>query len=130
VNRFLNTLHRDLGGTKKKGSSPIHRTFQGEMKIMVETERKSADEKSDSKDDNGDPNVITKYSSTNFLYLSLDLPAAPLFKDGQDRIAIPQIPLFDLLAKFDGITPEVFISQYASLHRLISCSFCHVYVNV
>jgi len=30
---FLNTLHRDLGGSKKKNSSIIYSTFQGELSI-------------------------------------------------------------------------------------------------
>jgi len=34
------------------------------------------------------------------------LPAAPLFKDETERSLIPQVSLFDLLAKFDGITEE------------------------
>jgi len=43
-----------------------------------------------------------------FLYLSLALPAAPLFKDAStsDRAIIPQVPLFELLKKFDGVTVE------------------------
>ncbi|KMS94079.1 hypothetical protein BVRB_025010, partial [Beta vulgaris subsp. vulgaris] len=40
-----------------------------------------------------------------FLYLSLDLPESPLFKDtDSDREIIPQVPLFVLLQKFDGVT--------------------------
>ena len=30
---FLNTLHKDLGGSKKKDSSIIYSTFQGEVSI-------------------------------------------------------------------------------------------------
>jgi hypothetical protein len=32
----------------------------------------------------------------------LDLPAAPLFKDVMDKVIIPQVPIFDILRKFDG----------------------------
>lgn len=42
-----------------------------------------------------------------FLYLSLNLPNVPLFKETQDRTMIPQVSLFDLLQKFDGETEEV-----------------------
>jgi U4/U6.U5 tri-snRNP-associated protein 2 len=42
-----------------------------------------------------------------FLYLTLDVPAAPLFQDIEagDSI-IPQVPLFNLLNKFDGETEQ------------------------
>jgi len=48
----------------------------------------------------------TATAATPFLYLSLSLPATPLFKEG-DRSMIPQIALFDLLKKFDGQSEEV-----------------------
>jgi hypothetical protein len=34
----------------------------------------------------------------------LDLPAAPLFKDALEKVIIPQVPVFDILRKFDGQT--------------------------
>lgn len=34
---LVNTLHRDLGGTKKRGSSIIYSTFQG--KVQIETQQ-------------------------------------------------------------------------------------------
>uniref|UniRef100_H2Z994 ubiquitinyl hydrolase 1 n=1 Tax=Ciona savignyi TaxID=51511 RepID=H2Z994_CIOSA len=37
-----------------------------------------------------------------FLYLALDLPAAPLYKDELEHNIIPQVPLATLLAKFNG----------------------------
>jgi U4/U6.U5 tri-snRNP-associated protein 2 len=33
---FLNTLHKDLGGTRKKDSSIIYSTFQGELSIETQ----------------------------------------------------------------------------------------------
>ena len=35
----------------------------------------------------------------NFMYLTLDIPPTPLFKDTQGGNIIPQIPLFDVLTK-------------------------------
>ena len=85
---FLNYLHKELGGTAKEGSSVIHRIFQG--KVRVETT---------------DVKQVTMERSTPFLFLSLDIPQAPLFKDDFDgRNLIPQVPLFTCLAKFDGQT--------------------------
>jgi U4/U6.U5 tri-snRNP-associated protein 2 len=42
-----------------------------------------------------------------FLYLSLPLPPMPLFKNTQDRSIIPQVPLFNLLRRFEGVDEEL-----------------------
>ena len=39
-----------------------------------------------------------------FLYLSVDLPAPPLFRDELKESIIPQVPLSQILQKFDGVT--------------------------
>lgn len=39
-----------------------------------------------------------------FMYLTLDIPPTPLYKESGDKNMIPQVLLFDLLKKFDGIT--------------------------
>lgn len=44
---------------------------------------------------------------STFLYLTLDLPTAPLYKDEKEQLIIPQVPLFNILAKFNGITEKV-----------------------
>jgi len=88
---LLNSLHTALGGTKKPGSSIIHTTFQGVVKVT--THSAGADE-----DDEGDSKEVP------FLYLTVDVPPAPLFKDALERNIIPQVPLFALLNKFDGTT--------------------------
>jgi U4/U6.U5 tri-snRNP-associated protein 2 len=36
--------------------------------------------------------------------MTLDLPISPLFKDSSEKINIPQIPIFDLLLKYNGKT--------------------------
>jgi U4/U6.U5 tri-snRNP-associated protein 2 len=33
---IVNTLHRDLGGTKKRNSSVIYSTFQGKVQIQTQ----------------------------------------------------------------------------------------------
>jgi len=50
-------------------------------------------------------------SSVPFLFLSLDIPPTPLFKDSQGGLVIPQIPLFEVLNKFDG---ETWVDQVGS----------------
>ena len=46
-------------------------------------------------------------SKSNFLYLTLDLPTAPLYKDEKEQLIIPQVPLFNILGKFNGNTEKV-----------------------
>ncbi len=46
-------------------------------------------------------------STSPFLYLTLDLPVVPLFSDELERNVIPQVPLFDLLTKFNGMSEKV-----------------------
>jgi len=88
---FLDNLHKSLGGTKEPGSSIVYKCFQGEVQITT----------------------IAKYAQTEevkrvpFIYLSIAVPPAPLFKDELERNLIPQVPLFNLLGKFDSVTEEV-----------------------
>ena len=105
---FLNRLHRDLGGTKRPGSSVIHGAFQGG--VHVETlARKTHLTKRDEADVDESAVAAEKAGwrrtevDLNFLYLTLDIPPTPLFKDTQGGNIIPQIPLFDVLTKYNGV---------------------------
>lgn len=123
---LLNTLQRDMnkankkltkrlaaeakaakaGTSKKKVDKPklrniINECFRGDVHVMTE---KLSDKKaavSAAADNAG-----LEESSTNFLFLSLDLPQAPLYKDAQNHLVIPQVSLFSLLEKFDGETSQ------------------------
>eukprot|EP00026_Physarum_polycephalum_P007125 Phypoly_transcript_07180.p2 GENE.Phypoly_transcript_07180~~Phypoly_transcript_07180.p2 ORF type:complete len:248 (-),score=57.54 Phypoly_transcript_07180:78-821(-) len=101
---FLNALHIDLGGTKKPNSSIIYQTFQGEVQVTTETPVKKDKEKEKKKDEPAEEQFETSVKVVPFLYLSLEVPASPLFKDEQEKNIIPQIPLFGILNKFDGQT--------------------------
>eukprot|EP00741_Cyanophora_paradoxa_P020845 tig00021314_g20123.t1 len=124
---LLNTLHKDLGGTKKRDSSIIYKTFQGEVEVLTEKLdkekiKKAKREKEEAakaaggevkEEEEGPPDYETlpKIASTEtvpFLFLGLDLPPPPLFKDAQERNIIPQIPLFTLLDKYNGVTWKEF----------------------
>lgn len=48
-----------------------------------------------------------KMVESTFMYLTLDLPTAPLYKDEKEQLIIPQVPLFNILAKFNGIMEKV-----------------------
>ena len=85
---LLNTLNADLSGKKRGGKSIVSRCFQGELEV---TNAGLAYQ--------DDPPVRMP-----FFMLSLDLPAAPLFQDAMEKNTIPQVPLFQILRKFDGET--------------------------
>lgn len=80
---MLNALHLALGGTRKPGSSIIHKALQGTVRIT--THKAHAAEVSDA--------AATHVQETPFLYLTVDVPPAPLFKDALERNIIPQVPL-------------------------------------
>ncbi|KAK2401400.1 hypothetical protein P8452_08119 [Trifolium repens] len=87
VSWLLNTLHADLKNSKKN-MSIIYECFQGELEVVKEIPNK----------------MINETSKMPFLMLGLDLPPPPLFKDVMEKNIIPQVPLFNILKKFDGET--------------------------
>eukprot|EP00698_Gefionella_okellyi_P002961 TRINITY_DN12800_c0_g1_i1.p1 TRINITY_DN12800_c0_g1~~TRINITY_DN12800_c0_g1_i1.p1 ORF type:complete len:507 (-),score=109.21 TRINITY_DN12800_c0_g1_i1:23-1354(-) len=87
---LLNSLHLGLGGTRKKNSSVIFKAFQGELEMRVEKDVALE--------------VVHSHNRTPFLFLSLDMPTAPLFKDSLDQKVIPQVPIQQFLKRFDGET--------------------------
>eukprot|EP00919_Chromeraceae_sp_WS-2016_P010277 GHVR01024126.1.p1 GENE.GHVR01024126.1~~GHVR01024126.1.p1 ORF type:complete len:500 (-),score=82.02 GHVR01024126.1:36-1535(-) len=87
---FLAWLIKRLHDKTKRpnGSSVIHDCIQGEL--LVKTSEASKQHL---------PPVETKQK---FNFLTLDVPPAPVFRDSLDRNMIPQVPVFELLGKFDG----------------------------
>lgn len=79
MNWFLNQLHLAVGGSKSKPrSSIVQKCFQGTLELEV----------------SGENNKVI-----NFMFLSLELPPMPLFKDDDEEKSIPQVSLNELLAK-------------------------------
>ncbi|KAF9531846.1 spindle pole body protein [Crepidotus variabilis] len=98
---LLNRLHKDLGGGKKKDSSMIYRTFQGELRsetqqVLVRSES-GPNEKP-----RFDIDRESKTSVSPFLFLAVDLPPPPLFQDAIEKNIIPQVTIHSVLAKYDG----------------------------
>lgn len=58
-----------------------------------------------------------RMSESTFLFLTLDLPTAPLYKDEKEQLIIPQVPLFNILGKFNGNTEKVLI-YFLSLGKI------------
>lgn len=108
---ILNSLHTGLNGSKKANSSILYRSMRGSMKIFsrkVIPVGKSIDEKLQL--------MLTEEfrevcQDSQFLYLTLDLPPPPLFKDELQANIIPQVPLVTLLSKFNGSTEKEY-KQY------------------
>ncbi|KAJ2808865.1 Ubiquitin carboxyl-terminal hydrolase 10 [Coemansia guatemalensis] len=136
---LLNTLHIDLGGTRKRYSSPIYRTFQGEL---LATCQKLEDTKERAREDEPLQLDVSKKLTTKkspFLALSLELPPKPLFattstvdgdnNDGDDgRADIPQVALVTLLQRYDGSTvieSNGQATKYQLLH-LPRYIICHI----
>lgn len=80
---LMNYLHKKLKA--KDGSSMIYDVFQGEVQVKLCPATDEA-------------RVIESKEKT--MLLTLELPDEPLFKDNLDFI--PQVPLFNLLEKFNG----------------------------
>lgn len=83
-------------------STIIEDTFQGEIEIST---LKPKDSNNTGKTQRGiDAQYMMTEEVKKFLFLSLDVPPMPLFKDDSEKLTIPQIPLQVLLKKFDGKT--------------------------
>ncbi|XP_059515258.1 ubiquitin carboxyl-terminal hydrolase 39 isoform X2 [Myotis daubentonii] len=80
--------------------------FQGSMRIFTK-KLPHPDLPAEEKEQllHNDEYQETMVEST-FMYLTLDLPTAPLYKDEKEQLIIPQVPLFTILAKFNGITEK------------------------
>ena len=88
---LANTLHAELTGGRRRRRSVVTDCLQGEMEVTTLAGSGSA---RDSARD------VTE--AVPFLLLALDLPPAPLFKDALEKVTIPQVPVFQLLRKYDG----------------------------
>ncbi|KAF8850556.1 cysteine proteinase [Acephala macrosclerotiorum] len=124
---FLNNLHLALGGSKTKpGSSMIQQVFQGKLKV----ESQAITAKADAGDRLRFEEAQTVQTDVNrFMLLTLDLPSAPLFQDELEKNIIPQIPLTNILSKYDGLKAQEHLNQrkrYRLLHPLPPYLLFHI----
>lgn len=101
---LLNTLHMALGGTKKAGSSVVYDTFRGAMRVHTRKLPPPSENEEEYRKLLQHEEFQEKTLESPFLFLTLDLPPPPLFQDEFEKNIIPQVPLYELLAKFDGAT--------------------------
>lgn len=123
---FLNNLHLAVGGSKTKpGSSIVQKVFQGTLKI----ESQEITARADAGDRLRFEDAAVKTEITKFMILTLDLPPAPLFQDALERNMIPQVPLVNILSKYDGLRPQEKMKnrvRYRLLHPLPPTLLFHI----
>jgi len=127
---LLNTLHRDLGGSKASGrkaavekrahdTSIIHAAFRGIVKVEEQEIVAIPDSGEIGKRPQFDINQegLRQIEST-FMFLTLDLPPPPVFQDSVQKNIIPQVNLTTLLQKYDGVSKV----ERSGILRTHSCS--------
>lgn len=102
---LLNHLHKDMGGTKKRNSSIIYSTFQGELRMETQQVIVRPDSNGDEKP-KFDIDREIKSTTSPFLFLAVDLPPPPLFQDAVEKNIIPQVSIFSVLSKYNGTTTQ------------------------
>ncbi|RDX51966.1 spindle pole body protein [Lentinus brumalis] len=102
---LLNHLHKDMGGTKKRNSSVIFSTFQGEVRTETQQVLVRPDAGGSEKP-RFDIDREIKSTVSPFLFLAADLPPPPLFQDAVEKNIIPQVSIQSVLAKYDGQTTQ------------------------
>ncbi|QHO27714.1 U4/U6.U5 tri-snRNP-associated protein [Arachis hypogaea] len=124
---LLNTLHADLKSSKKN-TSIIYDCFQGELEVAKEIPNKSITDKKENCEDlnknekNSDGATerdafVKETSKMPFLMLGLDLPPPPVLKDVMEKNIILQVPLFNILKKFDAGTVTELVRPHIARMR-------------
>lgn len=97
-----NLLRDCLQGTLEVVSFHHGRDGDGAANGSAAGEGKSGGGKSASGETQG--GVVPAGKETPFWFLSLDLPPKPMFKDASERTLVAQVPLRDLLSKYNGVS--------------------------
>lgn len=90
---LVNHLHLDLTGGHPGKKSIITKCFQGQLEVTTLAGTGKGKAATSAED------IVEKVP---FLLLRLDLPPTPVFKDAMERTVIPQVPIFDIMQKYDG----------------------------
>lgn len=102
---LLNHLHKEMGGSRKKNSSKIYSTFQGELRMETQQVIVRPDASGNEKP-KFDIDREIKSTTSPFLFLAIDLPPPPLFQDAVEKNIIPQVSIYSVLAKYNGVTTQ------------------------
>ncbi|KAL9658502.1 hypothetical protein ABK040_006042 [Willaertia magna] len=108
---FINHLHSELillnnnkqkkevnTNNNKNNSSIISDTFRG--KVTITSRIIPRNNNSNNTNSNNNEKITT--STVPYMFLTLDVPPVPLFRDEVERNIIPQVTLYSLLSKFNG----------------------------
>ena len=123
---LLNRLHLDLGGGGKKNKrSIISDCFMGHVRVEsqkvfvrsgIDLDEDEGTDKldGDGRKESGQEDALgkakfnidreVKVDRTSFFLLTIDLPPLPVFQDVVEKNIIPQVPIAEVLAKYDGVT--------------------------
>ncbi|CAI2352743.1 unnamed protein product [Caenorhabditis sp. 36 PRJEB53466] len=102
---LIDTLHRALNGNNER-QSIISKTFRGKMRQYTRPVIPAEDTEEERYNKMRMPEYQERVTEHPFMYLPLDLPPAPLYRDVQLQNIIPQVPLTTLLEKFNGKTEK------------------------
>lgn len=105
---LLNTLHTDLGGSKRPSASAptsiIDAAFRGEVRVEEHAILARPDTGEVGLKPTFDVGAEVRRTCRPFLFLTIDLPPPPVFQDSVQKNIIPQVSLAQVLAKYDGET--------------------------
>lgn len=103
---ILNSLHMALGGTKKKKSSIVYQQFMGSMRIHTKKILPTDIDAAKRAELLRTGEYEFRVEESPFLFLTSELPPPPLFKDEFHENIIPQVSLYNILSKFNGVTEK------------------------
>jgi U4/U6.U5 tri-snRNP-associated protein 2 len=92
------SIHSILTKCSKTRQTVISQTFFGELEIWTQQKKKGY-----TKLEQTTTNCWGRVDRKLFLYLGLNLPRIPLFKNAFNDVQISQVPLFQLLKKYNGV---------------------------
>jgi len=114
---FAGEVEVTLFSTSGPGENPTKRQQRGKNRDVghvggdedeeeggEEEERGEGGEEKDKKEKFVVETAAPKVSRLPFLFLTLDLPPVPLFTDARGGLSIPQVPVYELMNRFDGVT--------------------------
>jgi len=101
---LMHALHRETRRGENRGSV-VDDCFAGEMETHTTGEPLPETNETNAEDVLTAASSVTKRAVIPFRMLALDLPPPPLFQDAMEKNIIPQVPIADLLRKYDGATP-------------------------
>lgn len=104
---LMHALHRETRRGENRGSV-VDDCFAGEMETHTTGEPLPLPDGETNAEDvlTNAASSVTKRAVIPFRMLALDLPPPPLFQDAMEKNIIPQVPIADLLRKYDGATPS------------------------